>query len=854
MSAAASDDGETRARPPLSRTDRARLFPLPQWIIGPSSIPAASSARVRARLRQRRFVLTATNRCVAALNLMYSTSAESASASVSAPAMAASSHTPASISVPFPSKQPDKRSSAVLPHHRTCAHTVPPSCAAPSLNGLSASASRAQQRLLLYLHQQCTAFVSSVRAAGASSPAGSATVASVLSELDTVEFNSSSAGAALSLHMPPATPSASFAPDQEPDSPVGIHGPAGSPVEGAPFYASHTTAVPILAHRIGLPEQLQAVPLLRVLPPAVAAQYATAASGASLFRPIDQVALLDSEHPLSPPRIAGTRPEYVELIGRMHALGMVAFTTTPRCINGVFAVEKDTDSDRLIIDARPANRLFIDSPTVHLCDPSYLVQLCVPQGTRMVTGKSDLSNFYHHLQLPSWLRDYFALLPLTDEELSSLGLEAQRVGGHYPCCTTLPMGFSHAVYLAQQAHLHVLSTCPALRPGDHIIHLSSPVLSSDRVVYGVVIDDFFLFGTDVGLTTRVFEQVLSAYADAGFVVKPSKVVRPTLKAVKVIGFDIGGPTSEVCLPGDSMLALLRDTLAVLRRGAITGLAMASLIGRWTWTLLLRRPSLAVLQRVYRFIEMADRRRFDLWPSVRSELQQLLALAPLLRVKLDAGIHSRVIATDASTLAAGVVTSSLADLEPHAWPVCSSRVHATRQPLVLSSVWRTGTWDTDMLGPDTLSSPISDAGPALADINTELYDRFYSSVCGARWSRVMSVPWQWTDDHINALELRAALLSVHWLLSFPSSMGKRAYLLTDSTVTLFGLWKGRSSSPSLLLVLRKISALLLSSGVALLVGWIPSEINPADTASRLRSDSGPKGGRQPSPWPPPPRQE
>jgi hypothetical protein len=260
--------------------------------------------------------------------------------------------------------------------------------------------------------------------------------------------------------------------------------------------------------------------------------------------------------------------------------------------------------------------------------------------------------------------------------------------------------------------------------------------------------------------------------------------------------------------------------------------------------------------VYRFIEMADRRRFDLWSSVRSELQQLLALAPLLRAKLDADIHPRVIATDASTLAAGVVTSSLADLEPNAWPVCSSRVHATRQPLALSSVWRTDTWGTDMqLGPNASSSPIGNTASALTDTHTDLYDRFYSSVWNARWSRVISVPWQWTDDHINALELRAALLAVHWLLSFPSSMGKRAYLLTDSTVAHFALWKGRSSSPSLLLVLRKISALLLSSGVTLLVGWIPSEVNPADAASRLRSDSGPKGGgQQPSPWPPPPRQE
>jgi hypothetical protein len=55
---------------------------------------------------------------------------------------------------------------------------------------------------------------------------------------------------------------------------------------------------------------------------------------------------------------------------------------------------------------------------------------------------------------------------------------------------------------------------------------------------------------------------------------------------------------------------------------------------------------------------------------------------------------------------------------------------------------------------------------------------------------------------------------------------------DSTVAFFSLWKGRSSSAPLLLILRQIAALLLASGLSLCVGWLPSEINPADKPSRL----------------------
>jgi hypothetical protein len=116
-----------------------------------------------------------------------------------------------------------------------------------------------------------------------------------------------------------------------------------------------------------------------------------------------------------------------------------------------------------------------------------------------------------------------------------------------------------------------------------------------------------------------------------------------------------------------------------------------------------------------------------------------------------------------------------------------------------------------------------------------YSAFYAAVVADRWSTIVSSPWR-SPEHINALELRAALLSLHWLLSYPSAHSSRVYLLVDSTVALFALWKGRSSSPRLLVILRKISALLLASGTMLLPGWLPSAVNPADRPSRLKPQS------------------
>jgi hypothetical protein len=230
--------------------------------------------------------------------------------------------------------------------------------------------------------------------------------------------------------------------------------------------------------------------------------------------------------------------------------------------------------------------------------------------------------------------------------------------------------------------------------------------------------------------------------------------------------------------------------------------------------------------VYRFIEAARRRRFDLWPSVRRELWMLLGLLPLLHARLDAPLFHRAIASDASELAAGVVATPLTpDLHRRLWPLCSTRRHAVLQTQLQSDSAANPLHSSRLLLPAAQRAELS--------IAEDVFHSFYDDVSDARWSTIVSKAWR-DPEHINALELRAVLLAVHWVLSFSSSLTRRVFLLVDSTVAFFSLWKGRSSSPQLLLILRKIGALLLASGVSLLPGWVPSEVNPADHPSRLRS--------------------
>ena len=768
---------------------RARLFPLP-FIPAACAPPCNTSRRIRLRLKVGRIIAEVTNNCILTLNQLYSSPSSTSS-------------------FPHFKSQPD---TSYLSHCQSVA-------AAVASHPVSA-ASSSQQRVVNLLRERCATFVTTARTWCLHGPAcASVTESTALHLLDAVLGAAADASAA-PTHTPPTEDSSHTS------AASGLSFASLTLPSLSSFSSSSTPVVPLVAARVSLPDVLNIVPLELVLPPDVAVRY-SAAAAPTLMRPVHERLLLDAARPLRRPRIAGSRAEYVQLVRRMHSVGMLSFTSAPLAVNGVFTVAKDADADRLIIDAQPCNRLFVESPHVSLPNPSHLVQLQLPPETPMFVAKTDLSNFYHHLGLPAWMQPFFALPPLSPAELASVGVPT---GASFPMCVTLPMGFSHAVHLAQTAHEHVVYGSGALSRDDSLLCLRSPSVSSSACVHGIVIDDFFLFSLSRDLAQRVFDAVLRAYRAAGLVVKQSKVVAPTVRPVKVIGFDIDGAAGTISLPADSHRSLFRATVSLLDRGFASSTQVAHVVGRWTWLMMLRRPSLAVLQHVYRWVRVARGPRFALWPSVRAELVALLGLQPLLSAHLREPLFHRIIASDASELAAGVVSTPLtAALHSRIWPLCSTRHCAALQTQLNGAVGRRA-----LAGGVDPAQPPSDV--AAMHSCMDHFQQFYDAVGAAPWRTLVSAAWR-AEEHINALELRAALLAVHWALSFPSALGRRVYLLLDSTVALFSLWKGRSSSPMLLPILRKISATLLAGGISLLCGWVPSAVNPADAPSRAL-DTGP----------------
>ena len=200
----------------------------------------------------------------------------------------------------------------------------------------------------------------------------------------------------------------------------------------------------------------------------------------------------------------------------------------------------------------------------------------------------DLSNFYHQLTLPDWIRPYFALPALTAKEvggISSVELSAELRGAIiagkavYPCCTTLPMGFSHSVFLAQSVHEHVLYRSEALLVSDNVLCLTSPLI--DRPLHALYIDDNILLGTDAKAVSLQEDRVHAAYHQAMLPPNDKKCVKATLQEVTVLGVDIDGRRGVISLSPTKIFAIIATTRQLLGKKMVTGRELSAVVGAWT---------------------------------------------------------------------------------------------------------------------------------------------------------------------------------------------------------------------------------------------------------------------------------
>ena len=365
--------------------------------------------------------------------------------------------------------------------------------------------------------------------------------------------------------------------------------PVPSPVIS---YSSASAVVPLIASRVSLPSIPSRVPLLSLLPPHKQLLYSTPTS-----------MLVPDTVPSTRCFIGCDQHEYIELINRMAAAGMLSFTAQPKVVNGVAKPDGDI---RLILDARPANSVFVKPPPVRLPSPTAFSNLYIDPANPVYVAKMDLDNFYHQLLLPDWMCSYFCLPPIGVDLLnpsiaSTLDTTIRII---YPMCRTLPMGWSHSVDAAQCLHQYILDTYTTLPRSSLLVDETSSYRYVDRLLYSPYVDDTSLLAPSASLLHQAISVLASAYHSAGVAVKWSKLIQPSCDGVNVLGLEFHGRHATYGLSPDKMQQLIHVTRSFLLRSRCTGRDLSRVVGSWTWATLVRRECLSAFWAVYRFCSVA----------------------------------------------------------------------------------------------------------------------------------------------------------------------------------------------------------------------------------------------------------
>ena len=295
--------------------------------------------------------------------------------------------------------------------------------------------------------------------------------------------------------------------------------------------------------------------------------------------------------PYVDPSIRHCPRKYAEFCRMLHQRGLVEFHTSFKQQVGVFTVWKKNGKQRLVIDARLANLHFDQPEKVELATGSTFACIEVDNGEAIEVGGVDISDAFYHIQLIPELRPYFALPGLKAMEIGDCGGKGLGVGPHdvvYPCLRVVPMGWTHALWLCQAAHEHVVDCNPYLDPELRCVD-RRPVPEMRNYIHTQYVDNFVAFSQESGKARALAEMVGAALNRHGL---PTHDVEAS-KGMETLGWLFAADHPTVRITNKRLWKMRLATLELIRRGRGSGRLIERLVGHFTFAGLIRRGFLSV---------------------------------------------------------------------------------------------------------------------------------------------------------------------------------------------------------------------------------------------------------------------
>ncbi|CAE7868529.1 ANK3 [Symbiodinium sp. KB8] len=489
------------------------------------------------------------------------------------------------------------------------------------------------------------------------------------------------------------------------------------------------------------------------------------------------------------PKFKATRAERLRVLQMLDDTDRLRFIPArlvdPRFTSGLFAIIKDQDRDRMIMDSR------------------------CPNAVELPTGR--------------WIRTMAtaaSLLSLSLEPSEELVMAGED--GHpfyYAALNTLPMGDRNAVSYGQTAHVSLLLTNTDVLLEEMLTLDSRPPKISFAT--GICIDDFVCLEKrprDSGppsRTARVMRDMRQGYVTAGLERSEKKAFEAQTKA-SFWGAAVDGVSGDVRALPTRALSVMSYILEISRLGLATRALLDLVAGSLVAIFAFRRRLLSLLNLVYTEGRGLPRDLvFTLSAGLRDELTTAAILISTAATNLRARASPVLVASDASL-------EWEAGVENEVGPTMAREIarHALIKPL----------WNR-LLRPGAARER---AVGCLATEEELPADEIKAHPLWSKLARALQYGGAWRRPcrrgrHINISEVRAGLQAeLHQARKRPRS---RHNLAMDSQVALGALGKGRSSSQAINKELRRSLPAHLGYESYLDLMYYASAENPADDGTR-----------------------
>ena len=537
---------------------------------------------------------------------------------------------------------------------------------------------------------------------------------------------------------------------------------------------------------------------------------------------------------------------YCNFVHDLFEAGMLDFTVRPRGLVTPFFVAKKSGKLRLILDCRETNRLFRRPPVLAAGTGASWSQIRIPDGEQLYVAQSDIKDYFYSLQLPSELRTLFCLPPIPGALLRHWKVNAEHCGSLdtddwvHPMLRVVPMGWSWAMWLSQRVHQHQSQLGAGVSPDRVLVDgKPAPRLENGEVLLLPYADNLNVCGINAEAVQRAKDGAVARLRQVGLTVHEEMDANNISQS---LGYMIDGSVGQVTPIPDRLHRVQLAFKWLSRRPRVTGKAVQRLLGHAVHFMMLKRELLSIPRHLYAFVQQANG-RCRLWCSAAVEARWIGELLPLCATDLRKQTSALLSASDASLSGIAVCTRTLDEQTVRAIGSYRERWRFKgRNPAN-----RPRQTALEGLDPFVDVASVKPVGPVVEDpfeLDNQFPDVPKALLDNTDWSLRFSQRMVYSE-HITLLEGRGIVASLRHKFRSTGQFHQHHVHLSDNLGMVLAVDKGRSSSPQLMGVCRRLACLLICTGSSLTCRWIPSELNIADAGSRrwehLRTGKTPPSG-------------